>query len=148
MIDSLRDVVVGSALKTKVQLLVKSNDDDSLIGVDIDVAKKSYEGSFSSKVRAVNGVRVDCSSLAYFFRKSNDNRQLNKVYRVQDGFHVMIPYNQQTATGGADVLALLLKANGFSVWFDQFYEGELNEAAMMKAVEDSRCLVLFLTKEY
>ncbi len=58
----------------------------------------------------------------------------------------MISYSQQTGSGQATILNLILtEREKLRVWFDQYYAGQLSEQAMMQGVTSSNCLLLFVS---
>lgn len=150
MVEDLRDTVMGEALKMDVHLLVPDDDGD-FVAVDLDTARKARNDPSKARFRAADGrTKVEVKQLDKFFKGSDENQSVKAAPTKQLGdslsYDFFISYYTGTGKDQAISLGKSLENAKFTVWLDQFFEGEVTEAEMRKGVDSSKCLLVFLSK--
>jgi len=154
MMDKLRDEIMGDALKMDVHFVVSTDDTPPvLIAVAVDNIEKARKES-KKRVLAIDGVtRVNLGKFDVFYSKENEGEGTDQLTSSSNEmtlpasfkYHLFISYCQETAMDQVGSLYKSLEIKQFRVWFDQMAD-QITEAEMVKGVEASRCLLVFLSK--
>jgi len=151
MMDKLREEIMGDALKMEVNFLVPADDDPSiLIPVAVEIVEKGQKEK-KKRIRANDGTLVDLNKFDVFFqtddKEEKQTASSSGVLTLPSSFkyHLFISYCQQTAKYQVHSLSKSLEFKQFRVWYDQESD-QITETEMLKGVEASKCLLVFLSK--
>lgn len=145
MIEKLRDEVLGVGLKWSINLMVSSKNEF----VSLNVARKNRDEKYKRRERSTNQNLLDLKEfeLSFFADESKQAPLYAPAENAKKGsYHVFLSYNQGSALDTAARLSGLMKQNEMKVWYDQDFPEGLTEAAMMQGVDNSKCLLMFLSK--